>query len=146
MINFKELDNLYTVDVKSGLFCYLHRKDSLVNFSDELKVSEAFELVKNRKIVKAFSISSSFSNLQDYVYIRQLNEEAKIVGGDTFVMMFTHLENLVTKQPITIPEDFTKVDPEYVDSTVESINRVSGLHLNLMTQKKKPLLKICANS
>ncbi|MBQ7882469.1 MAG: hypothetical protein IJ312_07135 [Treponema sp.] len=81
MINFKELDDLYTVDVESGLFCYLHRKDSLANFSDELKVSEAFELVKNRKIVKAFSISSSFSNLQDYVYIRQLNEGAKIVGG-----------------------------------------------------------------
>ncbi len=127
MINFKELDSLYTVDTESGLFCYLHRKDSLITFNDELKVSEAFELVKNRKIVKAFSISSSFSNLQDYVYIRQLNEEAKIVGGDTFVMMFTHLENLITKQPITIPENFTKVNPEYVDSTVESINRVFWL-------------------
>ncbi|MBQ7882468.1 MAG: hypothetical protein IJ312_07130 [Treponema sp.] len=50
-----------------------------------------------------------------------------MLGDDTFVMMFTHLENLVTKQPITIPEDFTKVDPEYVDSTVESINRVFWL-------------------
>ena len=48
-------------------------------------------------------------------------------GFVMFVMMFTHLENLVTKQPITIPEDFTKVDPEYVDSTVESINRVFWL-------------------
>lgn len=46
MINFRELDSLYTVDTESGLFCYLHRKDSLITFNDELKVSEAFELVK----------------------------------------------------------------------------------------------------
>lgn len=141
MIDFKELDSLYTVDTESGLFCYLHRKDSLITFNDELKVSEAFELVKNRKIVKAFSISSSFSNLQDYVYIRQLNEEAKIVGGDTFVMMFTHLENLITKQPITIPENFTKVNPEYVDSTVESINRVFWLAPESDDPKEKEFVK-----
>lgn len=126
MINFKELDNLYTVDVESGLFCRLHRKDSLITFSDELKVSEAFELVKNRKVVKAFSIDPSFATLQDYVYIRQLNKEAKIIGSDTYTLMFTHLENLITKQPIVVPEDFTKANAS-VDAHVESINRVFWL-------------------
>lgn len=126
MINFKELDELYTVDVESGLFCYLHRTDSLITFSDELKVSEAFELVKSRKVVKAFSIDPSFATLQDYVYIRQLNKEAKIIGSDTYTLMFTHLENLITKQPIVVPEDFTKANSS-VDAHVESINRVFWL-------------------
>ena len=126
MLDFEKLDKLYTVDVKSGLFCYLHRTDSLITFSDELKVSEAFELVKSRKVVKAFSIDPSFATLQDYVYIRQLNKEAKIIGSSTYTLMFTHLENLITKQQIVVPEDFTKAN-DSVDAHVESINRVFWL-------------------
>lgn len=128
MLDFKELDKKYSVDVLGKAF-KLQRNDTGFDiFKGEFKVSEVFDKIKNKEIsVAEFDVDGSTGKLEDFITAKLLNDELKVVTHNNYVLIFGNLDHFVSKEAIEIPADFIDLFPEYTKETYSFANQVLWL-------------------
>lgn len=128
MIDLKELDKKYSVDVLGKAF-KLQRNDTEFDiFKGEFKVSEVFDKIKNKEIsVAEFDVDGSTGKLEDFITAKLLNDELKVITHNNYVLIFGSLDHFVSKEVIEIPADFTDLFPKYTKETYFFANQVLWL-------------------
>lgn len=123
MLNLKELDKKYKVADEGTNLSLFNMSETY--WDDDMSVSEAVEKVKNGEINKCFSTDSS-SDFEDFLVARDLNIELGFVPDDTYVLLFGHLDHLISKEPISYPAFFKRTG-DWIDKEIDFINQVLGL-------------------
>lgn len=135
MIDLKELDKKYSVDITSTFKLQRNDTDFEV-FKGNYKVSEIFEGIKNGKIkLKEFDVDGNLGRLEDFITAKLLNDELKVVTHGNYVLIFGSLDHYVTKEPIKIPEGFIDLEPQYTTETYSKANQVLWLEPEKLEKK-----------
>lgn len=127
MIDFKKIDKIYIAS-ESGENFSIRRKmseDLKLIFENDMPVSKAFELNKNRKDSDKKAFMTDVENFEDSFVVRKLNDELKICTDDIDNLLYTSLDHFISKTPVIYPKDFLfhrkDITPEYILSFVNQV-------------------------
>lgn len=123
-IDIEKIDEKYLVFVTTKDNYRICRKEEAILEGEET-ISEAFYAQKNAsEVTKFFSVSRyGFAPLEDFIVARKLNDELKVISGDFYTLVFGNLEHFVTRQPISYPPEFKRLD-KYTEHEIDVANQV----------------------
>ena len=149
MKDLKELDKIFRVENSGGKFFYVYRKvnDIFSCLDGWITPSEAVELIN--KGDKRIFAGGSTEGLETFIVAKQLNDFIKKPSLDMYTSMFGNLSHLITKELITIPEDFTSDEMKHAKSICDATNEVfwlkpfegAALNLEMMRRDLKRMLE-----
>lgn len=126
MLDLEYLDAHYQLYETTGSTIYI---GGICSWNRKLSISEILKKIEkhDRKYTnRGFCIEWSGATIQDYIVIRQLNDYLKVFHNNVFAITFGHLDALITKTPIKIPEGFKKIGA-CLDETIKLVNQVFWL-------------------
>ncbi len=123
MLNLEYLDSKYRLYEITNETIYIGRGRSKEKKFSLIEILKRIEKGDKKFKNKGFSTYYSSANVQDYIVVRQLNDYIKVMHWDTYAMTFGHLDALITKTPITVPEGLKKKGDE-IDEIVKFTNQV----------------------
>ena len=127
MLDLEYLDAHYQLYETTGETIYI---GGICSRNRKLSISEILKKIEThsrRYTNRGFSTYWSGASIQDYIVVRQLNDYIETFHWDTYAITFGHLDALITKTPIKVPEGFKKIGGSAVDETIKFVNQVFWL-------------------